>query len=119
MRSSAILLVILACLAASPTLAATDQFAANAQSVSTDIRQEGDATAPVAVPEPSEKALQYYRSGNILWVVSQLVGLAIPALLLFTGLSARMRSLARRIGRKWFFIVGVYFILYSLLAYCA
>ena len=28
-----------------------------------------DETAPVAVPEPSEKALQYYRSGNVLWAV--------------------------------------------------
>jgi Zn-dependent protease with chaperone function len=98
-------------------LAATEQFAASTPSVSSDVRREGKTTAPVAVPEPSEKALQYYRSGNILWVVSRLVGLAIPALLLFTGFSARMRSLARRIGRKWFFIVGGYFILYSLLAY--
>ena len=46
----------------------------------------------------------YYGSGNILWVVSQLVSLAIPSLLLFTGLSVRVRNLARRIGRKWFFI---------------
>ena len=90
-----------------------------AQAVTWKFLVYGDmyASASVAVPEPSEKAMQYYRSGNVLWVVSQLVGLAIPALLLFTGLSARMRSLARRIGRKWFFIVGVYFILYSLLAY--
>jgi len=111
------LLAMLACLSASPTPAATEQFAANTPAVSTDVRQPGNTTAPVAVPEPSEKALQYYQSGNILWVVSQLVGLAIPTLLLFTGLSARMRSLARRIGRKWFFIVGVYFIFYSVLAY--
>ena len=112
-----ILSVVLACLTTSPTLAATSQSVASTQSASAGVREEGDAAAPVAVPEPSEKALQYYRSGNILWVVSQFVGLAIPMLLLFSGLSARMRSLARRIGRKWFFIVAVYFILYSLLAY--
>jgi STE24 endopeptidase len=117
MRSLPTLLVVLACLTASPARAATDPLAANTRSVSTDIRQHSNTAAPVTVPEPSEKALQYYRSGNILWVVSQLVGLAVPALLLFTGLSAKMRSLAQRIGRKWFFIIGAYFILYSLLTY--
>jgi Zn-dependent protease with chaperone function len=117
MRSYAILLAALTCLTACPPPAATEPFAASTQSVSTDVRREGKTTAPLAVPQASEQALQYYRSGNILWVVSRLVGLAIPALLLFTGLSARMRSLARRIGRKWFFIVGVFFILYSLLTY--
>jgi Zn-dependent protease with chaperone function len=76
----------------------------------------GDAAA-VAVPVPSAKAMQYYRSGNVLWIVSQLVALAIPAAILFSGLSARIGRLARRIGRKWFFIIGVYFILYYVLAY--
>lgn len=78
---------------------------------------ENGVPAPVVVPEPSEKAVRYYASGNILWIVSELVGLAIPSLLLFTGLSARMRTLAGRIGRKWFFVIGVYFILYSLVEY--
>jgi Zn-dependent protease with chaperone function len=36
---------------------------------------------------------------------------------LFSGLSARMRTLARRIGRRWFFVVLVYFIFYGLLEY--
>ena len=71
----------------------------------------------MAVPEPSDKAMEYYRSGNVLWIVSQVVALAIPCLVLFTGLSARMRTLARRIGRRWFFIVLVYFVFYSLLEY--
>ena len=45
--------------------------------------------APVAVPEPSPQALDYYHSGNLLWIVSQAVGLAIPCLVLLSGLSAR------------------------------
>ena len=69
----------------------------------------------VAVPEPSPQAMEYYRSGNVLWIVSQATALAIPALVLLTGLSARIRNLARRVGRKWFFIVLVYFVLYSVL----
>ncbi len=72
-------------------------------------------TQRVAVPEPSPEAMEYYRSGNRLWIVSQAVALAIPALVLLTGLSVRIRNLARRVGRKWFFIVLVYFMLYGVL----
>ena len=61
---------------------------------------------PVAVPPPSEKALRYYRSGNVIWTVEQVLGLALPALLLFTGLSARLRTFAAGLGlgistRRW------------------
>jgi Zn-dependent protease with chaperone function len=81
--------------------------------------QEGrpvdSASAPVAVPEPSAQAMEYYHSGNLLWVVGQALALAIPALVLFSGLSARMRDLARHIGRKWLFVVVIYFVLYALI----
>jgi Zn-dependent protease with chaperone function len=70
------------------------------------------STAPVPVPEPSEKALSYYRSGILLWVVNVIWGLLIPALFLFTGFSARIRDWARRIGRWWFFVIGVYFAIF-------
>jgi Zn-dependent protease with chaperone function len=77
-------------------------------------------TAPVPVPPPSAKAVDYYRSGNVLWVVNQLWGLLLPSAFLFTGLSARIRDWARRLGRYWFFAVCLYFIiffsLYSLLS---
>jgi Zn-dependent protease with chaperone function len=71
-------------------------------------------TGPVAVPEPTEQAMRYYRSGNVVWVVDTLLGLLVPALFLFTGFSARIRGLARRVGRKWFFTIAVYFVLFSL-----
>ncbi len=70
---------------------------------------------PVAVPEPSEKALSYHRSGNVLWAVGAAWGLLVPVLFLFTGLSARIRDWARRLGRKWFFVVGIYFVIFSLI----
>ncbi len=47
---------------------------------------------PVAVPTMSEKAVRYYRSGVVLWVVDTALGFVIPALFLFTGLSARIRN---------------------------
>jgi len=72
------------------------------------------ASAPVSVPAPSEKALRHYRSGNVLWAIDTLWGLLVPALLLFTGVSARMRNAAGAIGRNWFFTVAVYGILFVL-----
>src|SRR5215831_11748308 len=72
-------------------------------------------TAPVPVPEPSEKALSYYRSGIVLWVVNVLWGLLIPALFLFTGFSARIRDWAKSIGRWWFFVIGLYFAIFMII----
>ncbi len=74
-----------------------------------------DDTSPVSVPEPTEQALSYYRTGNALWVVRTLWELAVPALFLFTGLSARVRDWARRVGRKWFFVVLLYFVVLAVL----
>ena len=66
------------------------------------------------MPEPSAKALAYRRSSNILWVFNNAWGLFVPAVLLWTGFSARMRDWAARIGRKWFFIVAVYWVIITL-----
>ena len=71
-------------------------------------------TGPVAVPAPTEKAMRYYRTGNVVWVADTLLGLLVPALFLFTGLSARIRDLAHRVGRNWFFTIAIYFVLFSL-----
>lgn len=74
-------------------------------------------TGPVPVPEPSEKALRYARAGNWLWLTELLWELLVPAALLFTGFSARMRTAAQRIGRNWFFTIVVYFVLFMTLSY--
>jgi STE24 endopeptidase len=71
-------------------------------------------TTRVEVPPATEKALQYYRSGNLLWVADQVFGFALLVALLFTGLSARLRDVARRVGRNWFFTIAIYFILFTL-----
>ncbi len=85
------------------------------------VSERGGATTaregPVAVPEPTEKALDYYRSGNVLWVVQALWGLLVPAALLFTGFSARLRTLAQRVGRKWLFVVVVYSVLFLVISF--
>lgn len=73
-----------------------------------------DEAAPVAVPPATPTALRYYTSGNRLWIVDQLVSFALLALILFTGLSARLRTWSRRIGRRWFFTIVVDFALFTI-----
>ncbi len=67
---------------------------------------------PVPVPEPSEKAMRYYRSGNWLWGFNQVWGIAVPFLILWFGVSAKMREWASRVVKgRWFLtIVGFWFI---------
>jgi Zn-dependent protease with chaperone function len=68
----------------------------------------------VPVPEPSEKAMRYYRSGNVLWAVSNAWGLLVPAVLLLTGFSARLRRTAERlVGRRFVPLVAAYFVLFA------
>ncbi len=83
-----------------------------AADVATDVEAD---TGPVAVPEMTARATSYYRSGNWLWVLNRLLEVTLPAIILFTGLSARLRDGARAIGRNWYFTIGVYFALYTLI----
>lgn len=69
---------------------------------------EIQASGTVVVPQPSETAIRYHRSGNVLWGVETLLGLLIPALILFTGLSVQIRNVAHWIGRRWLLTVAVY-----------
>jgi Zn-dependent protease with chaperone function len=74
------------------------------------------STEAVAVPDPSDAAIRYHRSGNVLWAFETVLGILIPALLLFTGLSARLRDLAQRAARgRWLPTVVLYALLFVLL----
>lgn len=113
--ASAGLAVLLGLAAAAPA-----QPAAAGVGVQSEAHAVGSAASefpPVPVPEPSEKALRYHRGNNVLWAVNTVWGWLVPAAILFSGLSARMRNLARRIGRRWFFTLVAYFVLYSLLTF--
>ncbi len=81
------------------------------------LQRIAEETGPVPVPPASEKALRYYRSGNWLWGLGLLWGLLVPAAFLFTGFSARIRNWAQRLGHKWFFVIGLYFIIFSLITF--
>ena len=69
------------------------------------------------MPEPSAKALNHYHSGMVLLGVSILWNMLIPALFLFTGLSARIRTWAEHVGRRWYFSFGLYCLAFGLLYY--
>ena len=75
-------------------------------------------TSPVEVPAPSEKALRYHHGGNTIWAVEQVLSIALPLLLLFTGLSAWLRTLASQLARGRFYpTLAIYFVLLSLLLF--
>lgn len=68
--------------------------------------------ANVVVPEATEQAMRYYNSGNILWLIRQAWGVLLPFLFLITGLSGKLGFLAERWGRKWFFSIVLYLLLF-------
>jgi Zn-dependent protease with chaperone function len=74
----------------------------------------GQSHAEVQVPEPSPLALQYYRSGNLLWALGTALSLLVPALLLFSGFSARLRTLALGLGRRWLPALMLYAFLFAI-----
>jgi STE24 endopeptidase len=80
--------------------------------------EPAEPTGPVIVPAPSEKALRYHRSGNVIWAGEQILGLALPAALLWTGTSARLRTIAAGVARGHFYpTLVVYLALLSALLF--
>jgi STE24 endopeptidase len=110
----AVLLLAAATQSAPPTPAAGAPVAAAAAAKPAAVPEPG---GPVPVPAASEQAMRYYESGNRVWLVDTALSLLVPALFLFTGWSARIRDLARRVGRKWFFTVALYVVLFSLASF--
>lgn len=81
------------------------------------VNPRSSGTGPVAVPEPTEKALRHARSGNWLWAIDTLWGLLVPGVILFTGFSATLRNAARRIGRNWYFTIVAYFSFFLIIGF--
>src|SRR5580700_9261487 len=76
-----------------------------------------DAELPVAVPETTTAAVARIRDWNIGWAAFQLLALAIPLFILFTGLGARLRQMCESIsGRRWFWTVTLFACAYLALA---
>jgi STE24 endopeptidase len=79
-----------------------------ASNVSQHLREE------VQVPNPSPRAIRYHRSGNVLWAVDTALGLLLPALFLLTGISAWLRTISWKVGRRWLPAVMIYAALITL-----
>ncbi len=71
--------------------------------------------SPVAVPETSPRAVSFYHRTVLLVAVVILWNVVIPIGFLFTGFSAKLRSWAERLGRKWYFTYAIYFAAFSLI----
>jgi Zn-dependent protease with chaperone function len=75
------------------------------------------AELPVAVPETTVAELARMRHDNIHWAAFRLLELAIPLLVLFTGLGARLRRRCESIsGHRWFWTVTLFVCAYLVLA---
>jgi len=70
--------------------------------------------AKVEVPEPTALAVQYHRSGNIVWAIGIALSVFIPGLLLYSGISARLWATAQRWGRRWYPSLAIYALLFTL-----
>jgi STE24 endopeptidase len=85
------------------------------QTVSHELSQkspEREQLEPVAVPEPSALAMQFYRSSNWLWALNVALAVLLPGVLAFSGFSTRLRNAATMLGRTWFFTIGLYVVMY-------
>jgi len=67
---------------------------------------------PVAVPAATPEAIRYHRTGLWLWFVGRAWSLGVPSLILFAGLSARIRRIAAGAGRPWLIVVATYAVIY-------
>jgi Zn-dependent protease with chaperone function len=81
------------------------------------VSEDRDEAEPVAVPEPSEMAMRFYRGNNALWALNRAWAILVTGGLAFSGLSVRLRTVAQRIGRNWFFTLGIYVVLYLALVF--
>lgn len=70
---------------------------------------------PVPVPDPTEKAISFYKSGNILWIVQNLWGLAVPALILFSGFATRLRKFCDGVTQRWFWHTALFALIYLII----
>jgi STE24 endopeptidase len=86
-----------------PAVSKVDQ--ASIQNASTRFR-------PVPVPSPSPKAIAFYRSGIPLWFLGRALSLAIPLLILLSGISSRLSRFSSVKGRPWLISIVIYSTLY-------
>ncbi len=73
---------------------------------------QAEDDGPIPVPDPSPRAMEFYRTGNWFWMLNVAGAILVPAVIVFSGFSARLRNLATRLGRNWFLTIGCYVVMY-------
>lgn len=79
-------------------------------------RQVGESST-VSIPPVSEKAIQFQKNKVAVWLAGTLLSFLIPALFLFSGVSAGIRDWAKGKSSNMVIAVGLFFIAYSLINY--
>jgi Zn-dependent protease with chaperone function len=75
----------------------------------------GANTSIVAVPVPGEKAVRRYHATVAVGIASIIWSILVPAMFLFAGWSARIRSWAVRQRQNWYFTFVLYALAFGLL----
>jgi Zn-dependent protease with chaperone function len=73
----------------------------------------------VSVPPPSPESTRHYHSGNVLWVAATLWGFALPAVIFFSGFSGLLRDAAKRLQKRWYFTLIIYFVFFAIICFLA
>src|SRR5260370_10855026 len=77
-----------------------------------------NASEPVSVPEPTASALAYHCGKDLFWLAGEASLFVLPALLLFTGWSSRLRTwCGRLVGGRWYPTLALYGGLYVLIGF--
>lgn len=71
----------------------------------------------VHIQAPSAEALSLQKNKVATWLIHLLLGMFIPGLILFTGISAGIRRWIEEMGVKSIFVIILYFLVYSLIEY--
>lgn len=107
-RSFALLLAAISLLLAAPAFA-QESTAAALPLMEDELAEQ---RAPVAVPDPTPEAVRYYETGHWVWAASNAIGIAVPALILWSGLAVALRTRIERSVRFWPLAAALFFAAY-------
>jgi STE24 endopeptidase len=66
------------------------------------------------LPEPTSQGIRYQNSQDWFWCADHVMGLAVPLLVLFSGLAGRLAKRCYRLSReRWFLAIALFAIAYA------
>lgn len=75
---------------------------------SVQIKEKSNTT----ISAPTEKAIEYHQKRVVIWACSLILGMIIPAAILFSGFSVAIRNWAQNKSKSIFGVFILYFIVY-------